>query len=70
MTQPLTTKEAAAKLGLPEDGKYLRVFLRAIGFAKVEGRYQFTTKDITSLKAKLKKWEAERQKAKEEPATT
>ena len=59
----LTTKAVADKLGT--DAKTLRVFLRATSKGLGPGaRYDFTAKDVPTLKAKFTKWANERAAAK------
>ncbi|SKI02284.1 hypothetical protein [Mycobacteroides abscessus] len=62
-TPALSTKDVAEKLGT--DAKTLRVFLRASKHGVGSGkRYEFTGKDVPTLKAKFTKWTAERDAAK------
>ncbi|SLH43919.1 Uncharacterised protein [Mycobacteroides abscessus subsp. massiliense] len=58
MTTPapaLSTKDVAERFDT--DAKTLRVFLRSITYAKnAEGRYSFTSKDVTTLKKRYAQW--------------
>jgi hypothetical protein len=55
---PITSKEAAEQIGI--EPKVLRVFLRHIGYEKIEGRYQFTKAKVTALKKQYDKYAEER----------
>lgn len=65
-TAPITTREAAEKVGT--DARTLRIFLRASTDYEAVGsgsRYSFTAKEIPTLKSRFAKWEKERAAAKQ-----
>lgn len=66
MTTPnntaLDSKTVAEALGI--DAKAFRVFLRAIGYEKTEGRYAFTKADVAKLKKGYAAWAKERENAR------
>ncbi|MDM2175481.1 hypothetical protein PP404_25100 [Mycobacteroides abscessus] len=63
---PIDSKAVAAELKI--DAKALRVFLRAIGYEKTDGRYAFTKTQVTSLKKQYATWEKERAAARKAKA--
>jgi hypothetical protein len=64
-TAPITTREAAEKVGT--DARTLRIFLRASTDYEAVGsgsRYSFTAKDIPTLKTRFAKWSKDREAAR------
>ncbi|WP_084021606.1 hypothetical protein [Mycobacterium avium] len=61
MTTPATTLDSKAVAeALNISAKELRVYLRAIGYEKTEGRYVFSKADVATFKKAYPKWIAER----------
>lgn len=61
MTTPATTLDSKAVAeALDITPKELRVFLRATGFEKTEGRYVFTKANVATFKKTYPKWITER----------
>lgn len=64
MTAPITLDSKAVAEALGITPKELRVYLRATGFEKTDGRYVFTKANVATFKKAYPKWVADRAAAR------